>query len=516
MGVTERAERGSAGKVFLVGAGPGDPGLITVKGREYISQADVIVCDHLASKSLLAYARTGVELIDAGKEGSAHTLSQEAIARLLVEKAREGKKVVRLKGGDPFVFGRGGEEAEVLVEAGIPFEVVPGISSAVAAPAYAGIPITHRSYTSSVAIITGHEDPNKEESSIPWKALAQMGTVACLMGVKNLEKNTRALIDNGAEPQTPVALIRWGTTARQETLTGTLQDIAEKARTRGLRPPVVMVVGGVVNLRDRLNWFETRPLFGKRIVVTRAREQASDFAAALDELGAEVVEFPTIEILPPESWDDLDTAIQNLDRYDWLIFTSVNAVTALLERLQVLGKDIRGLKGLKICAIGPQTASAISEKGVRLDFVPKEYRAEAIIEGMKKEVLQGASILIPRAKIAREVLPEELRLLGAKVTVAEAYRTELPQGDTSSIKELLEQKKIDMVTFTSSSTVKNFAAMFSSDDFGKLMEGVTVASIGPITSDTASEQGLEVHVMPAEYTIAALVDAIMDYFQKGG
>ena len=374
----------NTGKVYLIGAGPGDPGLITVKGLRCLETADVVVYDYLANEQLLSRIREGAEKVYVGKKGGDHTLPQERINELIIARAKEGKSVARLKGGDPFIFGRGGEEAEELAEAGIPFEVVPGVTSAIAVPAYAGIPLTHRDYTSTVAFITGHEDPAKEESQIAWDKISTgIGTLVFLMGAGNLPRIARELIKNGRSPETPVALIRWGTLPEQETVLGRLSDIGEIARSRQIKPPVIILVGEVVALREKLNWFETLPLFGKKILVTRAREQASDLSERLRVLGAAPVEFPTIGILPPESWADVDHCLQRMVLYDWIIFTSANGVKFLLERLSALGRDVRDLRGPRVCAIGPKTAEALEGLKIKVSFVPQEYRAEAIFEGLK-------------------------------------------------------------------------------------------------------------------------------------
>jgi uroporphyrinogen III methyltransferase/synthase len=503
------------GKVYLVGSGPGDPGLLTLKAKECIEKADVVVYDYLANRVFLEYARKGAELIYVGKEGGRHTMSQDNINSLIVSKAHQGLNVVRLKGGDPFIFGRGGEEALELVKAGISFEVVPGVTSAIAVPAYAGIPLTHRDFTATVAFITGHEDPAKETSGIAWDKLATgIGTLVFLMGVGNLPKIAASLMEHGRSSDTPVAVIRAGTVPGQRTLTGSLGNIADKAQKEHIKPPAIIVVGDVVSLRKELNWFEERPLFGKRIVVTRAREQASDFLACLSELGAECVEFPTIEVIPPSSWKELDRAIGNLESYQWLVFTSVNGVKYFFERLEDSGQDVRNLKGIRIAAIGPKTADAIHGKGVKPDLVPEEYRAEAVVEAFRKHRVAGSRILLPRAAEAREVLPQELEKMEATVEVVEAYRTVKPEGDRDEIRAMLGKGDIHMVTFTSSSTVNNFMEMFEgeSDQLLKWMEKVTVACIGPVTAKTAEERGLSVRITPSDYTIEALAKAIVDWF----
>ncbi len=503
------------GKVYLVGSGPGDPGLLTLKAKQCIEKADVVIYDYLANVVFLNYGKKDAELIYVGKEGGRHTMSQDNINSLIVSKARQGLNVVRLKGGDPFIFGRGGEEAQELVKAGILFEVVPGVTSAIAVPAYAGIPLTHRDFTATVAFVTGHEDPTKETSGIAWDKLATgIGTLVFLMGVGNLPKIAASLMEHGRSPDTPVAVIRAGTVPGQRTVTGSLGDIGDKAQMEMIKPPAIIVVGDVVGLRKELNWFEERPLFGKKILVTRAREQASDFVARLSDLGAECVEFPTIEVIPPPSWKDLDRAIGNLGTYQWLVFTSVNGVRYFFERLEDSGKDVRDLKGIRIAAIGPKTADAIHEKGVKPDLVPEEYRAEAVVEAFRKHFVAGSRILLPRAAEAREVLPQELEKMGAVVEVVEAYRTVKPEGDKDEIKVMLEKGDVHMVTFTSSSTVNNFMEMLEEegDRLHQWMEKVTVACIGPVTAKTAEERGLTVRITPSDYTIEALARAIVDWF----
>ncbi len=505
------------GKVYLVGAGPGDPGLITVKGRECIARADAVVYDYLANPVLLSYARKDAERIYVGKKEGHHTLPQELINALIVERAKKGQTVVRLKGGDPFIFGRGGEEAEGLVEAGVQFEVVPGVTSAIAVPAYAGIPLTHRDYTATLAFITGHEDPGKKESNIAWGKLATgAGTLVFLMGVRNLPAIAEKLMAHGRNPGTPVAVIRRGTGSDQLTLVGTLEDIAELAKACGMKAPAIIVVGEVVRLREKLEWFEKRPLFGRRIVVTRAREQASGFVERLSQLGAECIQFPTIEVGPPESFEPMDSAIEQLAQYDWLLFTSVNSVKYFLQRLHGLGRDVRDLKGVKIGAIGPRTAEAWTELGIRPDLVPGEYRAEAVVEGLAGFGIRGQKILIPRAVKARELLPMELRKMGADVDVVPAYQNVRPGDDVERVKAMLERNEVHMVTFTSSSTVINFVEMFGSwkEALREKMTSVASACIGPITAKTAEGYGFSVDLMPSEYTVDALTEEIVAYFSR--
>jgi uroporphyrinogen III methyltransferase/synthase len=499
-----------AGKVFLVGAGPGDPGLITLKGKRIVESADAIVYDYLASDELLRHCRPEAERIYVGKQGGAHSLSQGEINDLLVRKAREGLTVARLKGGDPFVFGRGGEEAETLESAGVPYEVVPGVSSAVAAPAYAGIPVTHRRYASSVAFVTGHEDADKDDSSIRWDHLARgVDTLVFLMGVKHLNDITGRLISCGRDPETPAALIRWGTTSRQRTLTAPLREIAAEARRTDMGPPAVLVVGEVVRLRGRLAWFEAAPLFGRKVMVTRTREQASELAERLRALGAEPVEFPTIAVREPEDWGELDRALNRLEEYHWVVFTSPNGVRFFLKRLQHLGGDIRDLKGIRIAAIGPGTAQAVTQRGVRVDLVPAEFKAEGLADAFDSQEVEGRNFLLPRAAQARDVLPERLRAMGARADVVAAYRTVVPEGVSGEARALLQERQVDAVTFTSSSTVSHFLEMLGRDEAVRLLRTVRVACIGPITAKTAMDAGLSPDVVANPYTIDGLVDALV-------
>ncbi len=505
------------GRVYLVGAGPGDPKLLTLRGKECLAEADVVLYDYLANPALLRYAPASAERIYVGRRGRAGYQDQAEVNRLMIEHARSGKTVVRLKGGDPFVFGRGGEEAEAVAEAGVPFEIVPGVSSAIAAPAYAGIPVTHRTLASTVAFVTGHEDPTKGEAAVEWPRLATAdGTLVFLMGMKNLPAIVSRLLKEGKPKETPVALIRWGTKTVQRTVIGSLEDIVGKAEAARLEPPTLVVIGEVVRLRDRLNWFETRPLFGKRILVTRAQEQAHELSALIAAQGGEPVEVPTIQIVPPTDWSALDDAIAQLSQYQWLVFTSVNGVRPFMERLRGLGRDTRALAGLRICCIGPRTAEALARFGLSADVVPAEYQAEGVIAALSAAGVAGQRVLIPRAEVARELLPQELTALGAQVDVVTAYRTVLPPVDREPIKDLLRQGEIAVATFTSSSTVKNFCSVFEHpDEMRKLMDGCLIACIGPITAKTARDLGLQVTITATENTIPALVDALVRYFSDG-
>ncbi len=501
--------------VYLVGAGPGDPGLITLKGKTCIQAADVVIYDYLAAPGLLTYARKDAELIYVGKKGGDHTLSQDGINSLLVEKARSHKIVTRLKGGDPFIFGRGGEEAEILIANQIPFEVVPGVTSAVAAPAYAGIPLTHRKHTATVAFVTGHEDPTKDESNIDWEALAKgIGTLVFFMGIKNLPHIVSRLSSHGKPGNTPVAIVRWGTTPKQQSIVGTLETIVQVARSAEIKPPALIVVGTVVNLRSSMQWFEKRPLLGKRIVVTRARAQASDLEKRLEEYGAHCLECPTIQTAPPDDKAPLDRAIDHLTRYDWLIFTSVNGVNAFFERLFEKGLDVRALGAIKTATIGPVTSKRLRDFGIKSDIIPKTYRAESIVAAFDEQEIKNSTILLPRAKEARSVLPEELTRMGAVVDEVVAYQTLAVDDQAGELHSALSNGKVDMVTFTSSSTAQNFKRLLPEEHFQHLMESVKVASIGPITSDTATRLGFKVAIEAQAYTIEGLCQAILNFYNK--
>jgi len=500
------------GRVFLVGAGPGDPGLITIKGLRCLREADVVIYDHLIPEEVLKLCPPHVRFIYAGKSGSDHTLAQEEINHQLVIEAKKGLTVVRLKGGDPFIFGRGGEEALVLREQGIPFEIVPGVSSAIAVPAYAGIPLTHRGHTSTLTFVTGHEDPKKEKSALDWEALARIGTLVFLMGVKNLPHITENLLRAGKPADTPAALIRWGTTPEQETLVSTLKDIAKESQEKGFSPPAILVVGSVVSLRKELNWFENLPLFGKGIVLTRPLEQSAEMAERLKNLGARVILFPTIEIEPPASWKGCDDAIDRLDTYHWIIFTSVNGVKFFFRRLMEKGKDVRDLKGLHFAAIGPTTAQAINAFGIVVEINPSVYTSEGLVEAFKPIDLRGLRILIPRAQEARDVLPKGLARLGAQVHEVAVYRTIGNRPNQEELLKLMAEGRVSCLTFTSPSTVKHFLSLMGKGF--RLPKQVKVAVIGPVTKAYARECGLPVHIEGKPYTKEGLIEGIVNYFVK--
>ncbi len=505
------ATKTETGRCYLVGAGPGDLGLVTLRAKQLIERAEVVVYDYLCNPEMLQWAPETAELIYAGKKAGAHTLKQDEINALLVEKARAGKQVVRLKGGDPFLFGRGGEEAQALATAAIPFEVVPGVTSAIAAPAYAGIPVTHRGMTSHVTFFTGHEDPEKTQSSIDFEALAKIGgTQVMLMGIERIDAIAQQMGDKGVRADLPVALIRWGTTGRQEVIRGTLQDIAQKVADQNFAPPAVAVFGEVVSLGKELDWQKARPLSGKRIVVTRTRKQAGAMSDQLRNLGAEVIELPTIRIEPPSDVRAFAELVQDAHGYDWIVFTSPNGVTAFFEMFYKLYDDARDIGGARIAAIGPATAQRVREYHLKVDLQPDEFVAEAVVREFKKEGdIENLRILIARAEEARDLLPRELGALGAIVDVAAAYRTVAETADRTEARSRLVAEGADMITFTSSSTVENFLALGL-----PWPPGMEVASIGPITSKTAREHGLTIAVEAPRHDIPGLVEAISRHFGK--
>jgi uroporphyrinogen III methyltransferase/synthase len=483
-------------KVYLVGAGPGDPDLITVKGRRILQQADAVLYDHLANPALLSLAPPHAERLYVGKKKSAHAFSQEEICGLLIERARRGLTVVRLKGGDPFLFGRGGEEAEALADAGIPFEIVPGVTTPLGIAAYTGVPLTHRQHTSAVTFVTGHA-----VEAIDWAKVGHAETLVIFMGLTTFPEIARQLMAHGRSPDTPTMAVRWATRPDQQTIVGTLATLP--GMLGGMKPPATIIVGEVVRLRDKLDWFERLPLFGKRIVATRAREQADALASRLSALGAGVVELPTIEIRPPADCAPLDRAIAQLDTYDWLVFTSANGVRFFLDRLDAGENDLRKLRA-KICAIGPATRAAVEALHLKVDLMGKEYVAEGMLEAFADHDLVEKRILLPRAAVARDLVPAELARRGARVDVVEAYRTVPPEQLAGQAREVLASRP-DCVTFTSSSTVRNLVQAAGAE----ALRGIPVASIGPITTQTARQLGVEVAAQAKVFTVAGLVDAVM-------
>ena len=505
------ANKQKSGKVYLVGAGPGDLGLVTLRAKQCIERADVIVYDHLANPETLGWARDDAEIIYAGKKASAHALPQDEINKLLVEKARAGKEVVRLKGGDPFVFGRGAEEAKAIGDAGISFEIVPGITSAIAGPAYAGIPVTHRAENSHVTFFTGHEDPSKTRSAIDFAALAKLGgTQVMLMGVEKIDAITREMMANGVRRDLPVALVRWATTGRQETLVGTLENIGKLAVEAEFEAPAVAVFGDVVALRKDLSWYERRPLSGKRIVVTRTRKQAGALTNQLRALGADILELPTIKIEPPTDLREFAELVQDSHTYDWIVFTSPNGVDAFFEIFYKLYDDAREIGAAKIAAIGPATAQRVRGFRLHVDLQPEEFVAEAVVREFQKQGIENLRILLARAEKARDVLPSELSKLGAIVDEAFAYRTVPETRDLTGARQRLLEEGADLITFTSSSTVESFLALGL-----PWPKGMRVASIGPITSKTAADHGLKIDIEARRHDIEGLVEAIRKFFVTG-
>ena len=497
---------------YLVGAGPGDPGLVTLRAKACIGAADVILYDHLVNPAILGWAREGAEVRYVGKTAGYHTLPQAEIGRTIVEHARAGRTVVRLKGGDPFVFGRGGEEAQQLAAAGIPFEVVPGVSSAIAGPAYAGIPVTHRDCNTVLTIFTGHEDPTKETNVLDLAKIAGAdGTKVMLMGVGRLREIADGLVAHGAAPSTPVALVRRATTPRQETLVGTLADIADKAGEAGFEPPAVCVIGEVVALRDSLAWFERRPLAGKRIAITRTRHQAGALGDALRALGADAFEMPVIRIEPPADLREFAELVKDAHTYQWIIFTSPNGVDAFFGWFYKLYRDARSIGGARIAAIGPGTARRVADHHLAVDLVPEQYTSEGLVEAFRKqaESLENEMVLWVRADGARDVIARELDQMGAILDEAIAYRTVPETDDVCGGLQRFRDEGADVITFTSSSTVECFLALKL-----PLPEDIQVASIGPVTSATLRAHHLPVHIEARQHDIPGLVEAIRRHFAR--
>ncbi|HEX6100780.1 MAG TPA: uroporphyrinogen-III C-methyltransferase [Thermoanaerobaculia bacterium] len=489
----------SAGKVYLVGAGPGDWRLLTLRAAELIERADLIALDALVSQDIVARIPKSAEVVYVGKRASAHALPQDQINALLVAEAKKGKMVVRLKGGDPFIFGRGGEEAEELLAAGVPVEIVPGISSSIAGPAYAGIPVTHRSYATSVTLVTAHE-ADAGSTGIKWPALAQLdGTIVFMMGFANLPSICHKLMEHGMSGDRGCAVISKATRLDQRTVTGTLRNIEARVAEAKLETPALIVVGDVVTLHEALNWFENKPLFGRRVVVTRAREQASELKRLLEESGAQVLQFPTIEIAPPASWDSLDRAIES--KYDWLVFTSTNGVAAFFQRLFALGRDVRALAGTKIAAVGQATAEDLRARGLNPDVVPERFISTELLPLLARDQT-GVRTAVIRAEEGRDELIAELRKRGGEVDLAVAYRTIAADQDLDELRALIDADQVDVVTFTSASTVDNF--------FAKATPGrARIASIGPATSDAIQRHGRTPDVVAKNATIQALHDAVV-------
>lgn len=501
------------GRVYLVGAGPGDAGLITLKAVSCLQKAEVVIYDRLINPQLLRYVPAGAELIYAGKFPHQHTLSQDKINSLLAAKARQGKTVVRLKCGDPFLFGRGAEEALYLSRQRISFEVIPGVSSALAVPAYAGIPLTHRNYTSSVGIFTGHEDALKDKSSLDWEKLAKgLGTLVFLMGLENLTQITQQLIRCGLPEQTPCALIQEGTLPAQKTITASLGAIAKAAKKAKLRPPALLVVGEVVSLRDRLNWFEKRPLSGKRILITRQDDGNHRLLECLEGYGATCRELPLVSIKPLDNYRLLDSTLKQIDSIEWIVFTSQNAVKFFKQRLNYLGKDVRVLKGIKLAAIGPATKRALENIGLRVELIPSHFCQEGLREYFEKCKLEGKKVVLAGSNIGRDVLAKGLKESAAITSEVALYQTVKSRVKKNELRRCLEES--DIVSFTSASAVRIFFALISAKDFKKLAPRPLIAAIGPITSGQVRGFGLKPAIEAKSYTLEALAEAIVEYYQK--
>ena len=497
-----------SGLVHLVGAGPGDPGLLTVAGRRALEAAEVVVHDRLGTEQLLPLCRADALLLNAGKAPGRAAMTQDEINAALVEHGLAGRRVVRLKGGDPFVFGRGGEEAEALARAGVRFEVVPGITSAIAAPAYAGIPVTHRGVATSFTVVTGHEDPTKPSEQTDWAALARVpGTLVILMGMGRLADIAAALIAGGRSADEPVGVIQWGTTARQRHLVGRLSDIAARVTEEGLGSPAVVIVGPVAALAPTIGWLGARPLLGRTVVVTRARAQASELSERLRALGASVVELPTIRIVDVPPSPVLDEALGAIGDFGLVILTSVNGVDAVFARLAERGRDARSLSAAAtVVAIGPATAERLATYGVTADVVPERFVAEGILEALADRPLDGVAALVARARGSRHTLIDGLEARGARVTELELYEA-LPEPADDATRAAA--MAADYLTFTASSTVRAFTGLLDAAERTRLADGPRVVSIGPITSGTAREEGLEVHVEARTFTIPGLIDALL-------
>jgi len=497
---TAARRMGETGRVYFVGAGPGDPELLTLKGRRVLGLAGSVLYDHLANEALLEFAPASAEKLYVGKKRSIRAFPQGEICAMMIDRARRGLTVVRLKGGDPNIFGRGGEEAEALADAGIPFEVVPGVTSALGIAAYAGVPLTHRDHTAVLTFITGHD-----VARIDWDKVGTSETLVIFMGITNLRAIAHEIVSRGRSPETPAMAVRWATRPDQQTIAGTLGNLPDLVEQAVMKPPATIVIGEVVRLREKLNWFERRPLFGTRIAITRAPSQSPELRSRLESLGAEVSDLPVISIQPPDNPAPLDAAIARLAEYDWIVFTSANGVRFFMDRLDRSRHDLRSLRA-RICAIGPATRRALEGLHLKVDLMPDEFVAEALVAAFAQHDLQGKRILLPRAAVARDVIPAELTRLGAQVDVVEAYRNVPPPDAAARVRAVFSgSHRPDWITFTSSSTVTNFIEIAGAGQ----LDGVHAASIGPVTSATLRANGIEPAAEASEYTIDGLVAAIL-------
>jgi uroporphyrinogen III methyltransferase/synthase len=504
--------------VYLIGAGPGNPGLITVRGMQCLASADVVLYDHLVPARLLRYARADAEKIDVGV-AAPQPLEQEAICYLLAEKAREGKTVARLKWGDPFVFDRGGAEALFLHEQGVRFDVVPGVPAGIAVPSYAGVPITYPGGGDTLTFVRGHEDASNTRASVDWNSLVRLdGTVVCYAGPEQLPDMLAALVSHGRPLDDSAAVVYDGTLPTQKTISGTLAEVVDAVKRAGDRRPAILIVGRVVALRDHLRWFDARPLFGKRILVTRPREQAVELAERLEEMGADPIEAPMIRIEPPEDYGPLDAACARVNEFDWIVFSSSNAVDSFIDRLLAGPRDLRALQGVRLCVVGSATAERLARRGLKVDLTPAEYRGEAVVRALSDTGdVKGLRVLMPHADIGREVIADALRAQGADVTEVVAYRTvavEAEREGEPDVYQMLLERRIDVVTFTSASAVRNFVRVLGAEPAADLLQTTLVASIGPVTAEAAAQWNIKTTIMPETYTIPALVDAIVEYFEK--
>jgi uroporphyrinogen III methyltransferase/synthase len=505
------------GRVYLVGAGPGDPGLLTLKGARCLQEAEVVLYDELVDRRMLDLVPPACERFYVGKKGGRKSPPQEEINALLVAQGRQGRRVVRLKGGDPFVFGRGGQEALALAEAGVPFEVVPGVSAAMGVAAYAGIPLTHRGLAAAAVLVTGEEDPAKPHPSLDWEQLARIeGTLVIFMGNRKLAQLCNALLRGGRSPQTPSAVIEWGTWPRQRSAVSTLENLAEEARRQQLAPPSLAIIGEVVSLRTQLNWFEQRPLFGRQVLVTRSREQAGPLQALLEDQGAEVSLLPLLELAPPDDWSALDQCLARLEQFAWVVFASPNSVEFFWERLRQLGKDTRAFGPASVAAVGQATAERLRDRGLEPDLLPEDQSQEGLVAAFAGLAVEGQQILLPASAVGRTLLAEELARRGAQVQQVVAYQNQPPEPSQVELPPALVEDRIELVIFASPSSVSHFFAVLGEERARALLGKTAIACIGPTTARAVAELGLGALIQPAQSSVPALVEAICAYYGKPG